>query len=106
MKAVREYTQATNRMITFEYVIMDGINDSIKAALDIAHLLFALKCKLNIIPFNNVGAIDFKRVKKAQLKEFTHMLQRLKINFTIRRSRGADIQGACGQLRLHVDKGN
>ncbi|MFH1092907.1 MAG: 23S rRNA (adenine(2503)-C(2))-methyltransferase RlmN [Candidatus Omnitrophota bacterium] len=105
MKAAREYTQVTNRMITFEYVIMDGINDSIKAALDIAHLFFALKCKLNIIPFNPAGAMDFKRVKKTQLEEFTHMLQRLKINFTLRRSRGADIQGACGQLRANLDKG-
>lgn len=100
IKAAREYTQVTNRMITFEYVIIDGVNDSKKAALDLAKLLTRLKCKVNIIPFNPVDAMQFKRAEKARLAEFTQTLDENKLNFTLRRSRGADIQGACGQLRL------
>ena len=103
--AAREYTIVTNRIITFEYVIIDGINDSKKAALDLVKLLAHLKCKVNIIPFNPVGEMKLQRVKKEQLEEFTETLEKNKIKFTLRRSRGADIKGACGQLRAHADKG-
>ena len=104
IKAAREYTIATNRIITFEYVIIDGINDSKKAALDLAKLLHNIRCKVNIIPFNPVGEMKLHRVKKEQLEEFTEILEKNKIKFTLRRSRGADIKGACGQLRAHIDK--
>ena len=101
IKAAREYIKQTNRIITFEYVIMDGINDSKKAALDLAKLIARIRCKVNIIPFNPVGETGFKRVNKEALEEFIQVLEKNKANFTLRRSRGTDIQGACGQLRAN-----
>jgi len=101
IKAAREYIKQTNRIITFEYVIMDGINDSKKAALDLAKLIARIRCKVNIIPFNPVGETGFKRVNKETLEEFIQVLEKNKANFTLRRSRGTDIQGACGQLRAN-----
>ena len=106
IKALRDYIRQTNRIITFEYVILDGVNDSKQAALDLAKLTSRLRCKVNIIPFNPIGETGFKRVNKESLEEFIQVLEKNKANFTLRRSRGADIQGACGQLRASLDKGN
>ena len=103
IKAAKDYVKATNRIITFEYVIIDGVNDSKQAAIDLAKLLAKIRGKVNIIPFNPVGEAKFKRVNKESLEEFIQILEENKIHYTLRRSRGTDIQGACGQLRAHVN---
>lgn len=104
VRAARDYIKETNRIITLEYVIIEGINDSKKAALELVKLLRKLRCKVNIIPFNPVGETKYKRVNKEALKKFIEILEKNKAKFTLRRSRGADIQGACGQLRANIDK--
>lgn len=103
IKALREYTKQTKRIITLEYVMLDGINDSKEAAMDLVKLAARLRCKINIIPFNPVGETGCKRVSKENMEEFIQVLEKNKANFTLRRSRGTDIQGACGQLRAKIE---
>ena len=101
MKTAAEYTQITNRVITFEYVIIADLNDSTQDAEHLADLLYRLKAKLNLIPYNPVHDLDAKYagVNRPQFEVFKETLVNRKINFTVRRSRGSDVNGACGQLR-------
>ena len=90
--------------ITFEYVMIKGLNDSVRDAAHLAKLLAGLKCKVNIIPFNEHPDLEFKRPSDEAIREFqTYLLNK---NFTVilRTSRGADISAACGQLRGRTER--
>lgn len=99
MSAAREYVQRTHRIITFEYVMLKGVNDSVAHAQKLARLLRGLACKVNLIPFNAVANSQFQPSTSAGGRVFQQTLERLGIAVTLRRSRGEDINGACGQLR-------
>ncbi|MCP4649023.1 MAG: 23S rRNA (adenine(2503)-C(2))-methyltransferase RlmN [PVC group bacterium] len=101
MQTARDYIRITNRVITFEYVIIDGVNDTKRDAEQLISLLNGIKCKVNIIPFNPVDGTDFRPPKAFKLEEFQETLQASGVNVTVRRSRGTDIKGACGQLAAH-----
>jgi len=99
MAACRDYVAQTHRRVTFEYVMLSGVNDSPAAARQLAALLKGLLCHVNLIPFNPVPETGFDRPDDAVIKRFQQELTERGIPATIRRSRGTDIDAACGQLR-------
>lgn len=97
--ALKKYLSKTNRRITFEYIMLDGINDSEDCALELANLVKDINCYINLIPYNETNNIEFKRTKTIQIMRFYDILKKNKVNVTIRREFGGNIDAACGQLR-------
>jgi len=102
LKACQTFTMKPRKKITFEYILMKGINDTKEDALRLAKLLAPIKAKVNLIPFNEYDKSEFKCPSKNQTSEFLQVL--LDKNFTaiIRKSKGADILAACGQLKAKL----
>lgn len=98
LRACWEYFQATKRRITFEYVLLEGVNDKVEHAVELARLLKGLPCHVNLIPYNPTVK-EFERPSEATVKRFQQTLLSQGITVTVRRERGTEIQGACGQLR-------
>lgn len=101
MDAVKEYTDKTNRRVTFEYIMLENVNDSITCAKELATLLKNLNCYVNLIPYNETENIIFKRTKKVQILTFYDILKKNGINVTIRKEFGSKVDAACGQLRAN-----
>lgn len=99
MDACAYYFRQTGRRITFEYSLMGGVNDTDKDAARLAALAGPLRCHVNLIPVNPIKERDFVRSDDARIRAFKKRLDDNKINNTIRREMGRDIDGACGQLR-------
>ncbi|MDR0691260.1 MAG: 23S rRNA (adenine(2503)-C(2))-methyltransferase RlmN [Streptococcaceae bacterium] len=102
MAAVEFYTKATNRRVTFEYILLNGINDQVHHAQRLANLLKNKKrlAYVNLIPYNPVNEHDqYKRSSKEVVLRFYDILKKNKINCIIRQEFGTDIDAACGQLR-------
>jgi len=97
--ALKKYYDATSRRITFEYILLDGVNDGEKEALELSRLVKDLNCYINLIPYNETNHIEFKRSSTIQIMRFYDILKKNKINVTIRREFGSKISAACGQLR-------
>lgn len=98
--ASKEYTDKTGRRITFEYALIDGVNDSIAMAKELAELLRGMLCHVNLIPLNKVDETGLEASAKATAIKFKEILESKGIPATIRRELGSDIDAACGQLRL------
>ena len=109
LAACRRYLEAAPRdFITFEYCMLDGVNDSDAQARELVELLVrdpatAVSCKLNLIPFNPFPASGLKRSGAARVQAFAKVLQDAGIVTTVRKTRGDDIDAACGQLALRAD---
>ncbi len=99
LRACRDYVSRTNRRITFEVALIDGINDSPSHAIELADLLRGLLCHVNLIPFNPVSGLAWKRSSDERVNQFANVLGKRRIPVTIRVSRGVEIQAGCGQLR-------
>ncbi len=99
MEAAKYYVKKTNRRLTYEYILIKGMNDSKEDALKLAKLLKNQLCHVNLIPVNPVEETNFKRPARGRIKEFTDTLTELGIQVTERREMGAGIDAACGQLR-------
>ncbi|MFO7871525.1 MAG: 23S rRNA (adenine(2503)-C(2))-methyltransferase RlmN [Kiritimatiellia bacterium] len=97
--ACRDYAEATNRQVTFEYVLADGLNDTKAAAGRLADLLGGWLCKVNLIPVNPVVEAGLKPPERERAKTFQGLLKRGGVHTTLRAPRGQDISAACGQLR-------
>ena len=97
--ALREYLENTNRRVTFEYVLLNGVNDTEKCAFELANLVKGLNCYINLIPYNETENIQFKRSSTIQIMKFYDILKKNSVNVTIRREFGSKISAACGQLR-------
>ncbi len=104
MEACRYYIEKTGRRVTFEYSMMEGINDSSTHAGKLARLLKGLNCHVNLIPLNPVYGRMGQRPAIEGIQQFKLILEKKHINVTIRREMGSDIDAACGQLR-NKDKG-
>lgn len=100
LTAMDEYTQKTKRDITFEYILLAGINDHPDHALELAHLLKGKQCTVNIIPYNPIPGIKLKRPEKKAIKNFRSVLFGSRIVNTCRYTKGVDIAAACGQLAM------
>jgi 23S rRNA (adenine2503-C2)-methyltransferase len=94
----QEYFEKTGRPVTFEYVLIDGMNDGKKAVEALVSLLKAVVCKINVIAINPGSCEGFKSPPFHKVEEFVQNLFEKGLNATLRRSRGQDICGACGQL--------
>ena len=106
MNVCREYTKEKGRIITFEYVLIKNLNSSPKNAQNLVRLLKGLNCKVNLIPFNRVSGLSYAPPSYGESRDFQELLEKGGINSTIRAQRGADIDAACGQLRLReTEKG-
>lgn len=97
--ACKNYFDKTGRRITFEYSLVGGKNDSEEDARQLAELITGINCHVNLIPVNPIKERDFVQSEKKVIENFKNKLEKYRINVTIRREMGRDIDGACGQLR-------
>ena len=106
LAAMDEYAQKTKRDITYEYVLLAGINDHPDHALELARLLKGKQCTVNLIPYNPIEGVKLKRPEKKVIKEFRSVLFGNHIINTCRFTKGVDIAAACGQLALQEKESN
>ncbi len=99
VKAMKYYINKTNRRITIEYIMIRDLNDQEQHALELAKLLRGMNVYVNLIPYNEVIEAPFKRSRKEDMDKFFQTLIKQKINATLRKEQGHDINAACGQLR-------
>lgn len=99
IEALKIYYKKTNRRITFEYIMLQGINDTEDCAKELVKLLKGLNCYVNLIPYNETNNIEYKRSKKDNIMKFYDIIKKNNMNVTIRREFGTNISAACGQLR-------
>ena len=99
MKASKDYSQRTKRRVTYEYALIDGINNDRETAEKLSKLLKGSLSHVNLIPVNSIEANTFKRPSKESVKAFLNILRKNGVNATVRRELGTDISGACGQLK-------
>ena len=99
LEACDYYFQKTGRRITFEYSLVEGVNDQPEDIRELTSILKKRNCHLNLIPVNPIKERDYKKPDRKNALEFKNKLEKNGINVTIRRERGSDIDGACGQLR-------
>lgn len=100
IKACKDYVDATNRIVTFEYVLIKDINSSKADAVRLVKLLKGLKCKVNTICYNQIKAKGYNPPSRADVKAFMEILRDSGINAINRKSKGEDIDAGCGQLRI------
>ncbi len=98
LAACRRLDLPSRQRITFEYLLLEGVNDSPEEARKLAKLLRGLRAKINLIPFNEYPGAAFRRPSASRIQEFQKVLQEKHLTATIRQSRGAGIMAACGQL--------
>ncbi len=106
MAACREYVDRTHRRVTFEYALIDGVNDSPQQAHALADLLEGLLCHVNLIPLNPTGGSDYRPSPPERVLAFKGILTRRGISTTVRARKGVDIQAGCGQLRTEIERRN
>ncbi len=99
LKACGDYASATGRRVSFEYAMIDGVNDSDDCARELASRIKNLLCHVNLIPLNSVPEYRQRRSTDLRLRSFMGILGKAGINVTMRRTLGADINASCGQLR-------
>ncbi len=105
MNAFRYYYDMTGRRLTFEYSLVDGVNDEEEHAKELCHLVRGLNCHINLIPVNPIKERNYRKSESKKIQIFKNILEKNRINVTIRREMGADIDAACGQLRKsYIDK--
>jgi 23S rRNA (adenine2503-C2)-methyltransferase len=102
--ACEYYQQKKGRMITFEYILITGVNDDPDQAGPLAALARKLNAKVNLIPYNVVEDLDWQRPDEEGQEAFLRALEKQKVTATLRREKGHDIDAACGQLRLKTER--
>jgi 23S rRNA (adenine2503-C2)-methyltransferase len=100
MAASKDYIRTTNRIITFEYALIDGVNSSKEDAMELVKLLKGVKCKVNAISYNSIPGKSFREPSDGTIRIFMKTLKDGNINATHRRPKGEDINAGCGQLRI------
>ena len=95
----RDYVQVTGRRVTFEYILLAGVNDLPENARELAQLLKGFQTHVNLIPYNPISEVDYQRPNSHRIREFTNILEEAKIAVSVRYSRGLEADAACGQLR-------
>lgn len=99
LSSIKYYIEKTNRRVTIEYLLLDGVNDSTDSAKELAHLIKGLNAYVNLIPYNETSHIEYKKSNNETVMKFYDTLKKLGINVTVRREFGGKIDAACGQLR-------
>ena len=104
LAACEEYVAHKSQRITFEFILIEGINDSLEQAAELGRMARQLDAKINCIPYNPVEGLEWKRPSLRRQDAFMAALDRTGADATIRREKGSDIKAACGQLRLQVSR--
>ena len=104
LQACRDYIDATGRRISFEYAMIDGVNDSDAHAAELADRLRGMLCHVNLIPVNAVKGKTQQRSSRERIRSVMDVLEKKGINATVRRTLGSDINASCGQLRRQQDQ--
>src|SRR5262249_57140790 len=91
---------AKKRRMTFEYILIAGVNDTDEQARELAKIARRLMAKINLIPYNTVEGLEWSRPSRARQEAFQSILRKQSVVATLRRAKGHDIAAACGQLRL------
>jgi 23S rRNA (adenine2503-C2)-methyltransferase len=104
ISAVKKYVEKTNRRVTFEYIMLKDVNDSIECANELSALLRGINCYVNLIPYNETSHIEYKKSSKEQVMKFYDALKKNGINVTVRREFGSKVNAACGQLRSNYEE--
>jgi len=99
MDAVKDYETQTSRRVTFEYILLSGVNDNLQQAKELANLVRGMNAYINLIPYNEVNEMPFKRSNYDRVRFFCDYLKQNGVNVTVRKEFGTDIDAACGQLR-------
>lgn len=100
MEAIKYYGKENNRRLTFEYILLDGVNNKEEHARQLSKLLKGLNAYVNLIPYNSVDEKGFKSVNHEKAMVFYDLLMKNHVRCTIRKEHGNDIDAACGQLRI------
>jgi len=95
----REYVDLTSRRVTFEYILLAGLNDLREHATELAQHLRGFQSHVNLIPYNPISEVDYQRPRPQQIQAFVDILKQQNIAVSVRRSRGLEKDAACGQLR-------
>ncbi len=96
----RNYVEITRRRVTFEYILLGGLNDLPHHAIELANHLRGFQSHVNLIPYNPIDEADYQRPNQQQIQTFMDVLQQHKVAASIRYSRGLEANAACGQLRF------
>jgi 23S rRNA (adenine2503-C2)-methyltransferase len=102
--ACEYYQDKKGKMITLEYILISGVNDSLQQVRPLAQLARRLHAKVNLIPYNSVEGLEWKRPSEHDQEAFHSALEKLSVTATLRREKGHDIDAACGQLRLRTER--
>ncbi len=102
--ACQEYQRRKGRMITFEYILIAGVNDALEQTKPLAALAKTLFAKVNLIPYNPVADLPWQRPADDVCEAFPAALKKQKVAATLRHEKGGDIDAACGQLRLKTER--
>ena len=100
LDVAKKYTRVSRRRVTFEYILIAGLNDTIKDAQRLVKLLSPIPCKLNLIPYNDNPQFPYRAPSEEHLNEFIRDIYQAPFAVTVRRSKGLDIAAACGQLYI------
>src|SRR5262249_28252864 len=104
LDAADDFFRTTGRQVTYEYVLLGGLNDQLKHARQLAGLLAGRKAHVNIIPWNDVSGLAYRRPHDADLSAFCSELRRTGVSVKVRKRKGSEIDAACGQLRREMEK--
>lgn len=104
INTIKEYISKTNRRVTFEYIMLKEVNDSLECALELSKLLKGINCYVNLIPYNETSHIEYKKSSQDSIMKFYDILKKNNISVTIRREFGSKVKAACGQLRSHYEE--
>lgn len=106
MEACRHYENRTNRRVTFEYTLIEGVNDSKLEVLELVKILKGINGHINLIPLNPIVEYNKDRPSRENVEKFQNLLKKYNIPVTIRREKGNDISASCGQLRRSFSEEN
>jgi len=102
--AIREFTAKHGRMVTLEYILIEEVNDALEQAEKLRDIARDLHAHVNLIPYNTVAGLPWKRPSLTRQERFADVLRAARVSVTLRREKGHDIDAACGQLRLRTEK--
>lgn len=102
--ALEYYNDRHKQMVTLEYILIEGVNEGLEHIASLTHLCHILDAKINLIPYNTVEGLEWKRPSDEAIDDFHEALKDNNVNVTLRREKGHDISAACGQLRLQTQK--
>ncbi len=106
LDAARDYFDDSGRRVTIEYILISDVTDTTELAKELASLLKKLPFHVDLIPFNEVSGLDFKRPSLSRIKVFMDILRERGVNATCRNSKGKDVNAACGQLKRYYNQQN